>query len=127
MAKRGSNKALSVGQEDYIAKMYGGKRSPSSGGAENDQGDVRTPTELIEAKTTGGPGRVPKKKATIVRTFEKVFLEATSEGREAVLALRYFDPESPLADVRGWVDLAVRRMDQDAYRSNQLRDTANGN
>lgn len=122
MAKRGSNKALSVTQEDYIAKMYKGRRSPSSGGAENDQGDVRTPLDLIECKSSGGPGRVSNKKATIVRTFEKIFLEATSEGRSPVLALRYFDPDSPLSDTKGWVDLVVRRVEDDACRSKHLEE-----
>jgi hypothetical protein len=112
MAERGSKKARSVEQEDKIASLYGGKRSPSSGGAATDQGDVRSDRYLIECKMSGGPGAVshtPK----FVSDLEKVTEEAWSEGRTPMLALRYFDPESILADREGWIDLIVKRVIDD--------------
>lgn len=114
MANRGTNKRKSVDQEDFLAKTYGGRRSASSGGADNDQGDVRTPTLLLEAKVTGGPGKPLKPLPKFVKEFEKIAEEAYSEGRTPVLALRFFAPDSILADKRGWIDLAVRRVDDDA-------------
>lgn len=111
MAKRGSTKALSVEQENWIAKLYNGVRSASSGGADNDQGDVRTETELIECKVTGGPGRPAN--ATLLKTFEKIAEEAYSEGREPVVALRFYAPDSILSNSKGWVDLTVRRSRED--------------
>lgn len=113
MSVRGSSKALSVEHEEWIAKRYGGKRSASSGGADNDQGDVRTGEDLIECKLTGRPGAPAK--ATLLKTFEKVAQEAFSEGRDPVVALRFHAPESILADGDGWVDLTVRRSSDDAF------------
>ena len=101
-----------------MARTYGGRRSASSGAADNDQGDVRTPTLLIEAKVTGGPGQI-KPLPKFVREFEKITEEAWSEGREPVLALRYFAPDSILSDTRGWIDLAVRRVIDDAYEATE--------
>jgi hypothetical protein len=112
VAKKGTTKALSVEQEDFIARHYRGKRSASSGAADNDQGDVRCPTQLIECKMTGAPGKTPKK-AKLVREFEKIADEAWSEGRTPMMALRYFDPDSTLASRDGWVDLAVRLVRDD--------------
>lgn len=112
MAERGSKKELSVRQEDWIAAQYGGKRSASSGGAETDQGDVRAGLYLIECKLTGGPGK-PIKKNKLVRDMEKVTEEAWSEGRMPMVALRYYDPDSILADKHGWIDLIVRRVADD--------------
>lgn len=114
MAKRGTNKRKSVDQEDHLAGVYGGLRSASSGAADNDQGDIRSPTLLIEAKVTGGPGLPLKPLPKFVREFEKITEEAYSEGRIPVLALRFFAPESILADRRGWIDLALRRVSDDA-------------
>jgi len=111
MARRGSTKYLSVKHEDRIARLYGGKRSASSGGAETDQGDVRAPDYLIECKMTGGPGVV--KRSKLVSDMEKVTEEALSEGRTPMVALRYYDPDSILADREGWIDLIVRRVVDD--------------
>jgi hypothetical protein len=96
---------MSVDHEDYIARIYSGTRSPSSGAAAHDYGDVRTKDRLIECKSTRATGR-PK----ILKEFEKIAKEAFAEGREPTLALRYFAPESILADVDGWVDLIVQEI-----------------
>jgi hypothetical protein len=109
VAKRGSTKFLSVQQEDFIARNYHGRRSPSSGGAVTDQGDVRTPDYLIECKMSGGPGK-PVKTPKLVKDLEKVTEEAWSEGKTPLLALRYYDPDSILADRDGWIDLVVQRV-----------------
>jgi hypothetical protein len=126
MATRGSTKALSVIHEENIARQYEGKRSASSGAADNDQGDVRSPTLLIECKLTGGPGRTKSsKKAKLVRDMEKVAEEAWTEDREPVVCLRFFDPTSRLANGDGWVDLTVRLTHEDVHRDrlfNQVRD-----
>jgi hypothetical protein len=111
IAKRGSKKRLSVDHEAWIAQTYGGTRSPSSGGAAHDYGDVRCYDELIECKAT-----TQAAKTKILKEFEKIAREAYAEGRIPALALRYFDPESILADVDGWVDLIVRRVADDQAR-----------
>lgn len=106
MAKRGTTKRFSVDHEEAIALLYAGERSPSSGAAESDAGDVRSETYLIECKMTGAPGEV-RAKPKFLKDLEKVWEEATGEGRWPVLALRFFQPDSPLADRDGWVDLSV--------------------
>lgn len=108
MAPRGSRKRLSVDHEEAIARAYGGKRSPSSGGAAHDYGDVRCPDQLIECKAT-----MQETKPKVLKEFEKIAVEAYAEGREPALALRYFAPDSILADTDGWVDLMVRRVADD--------------
>lgn len=113
MAKRGSVKALSVEQEEHIARLYGGRRSASSGAADNDSGDVRASDHLFECKLTGGPGRPAK--STLLKQFEKVAQEAYAEGKDPVVALRFYSPDSPLANPKGWVDLVVRLAEEDAY------------
>lgn len=113
MAARGSTKKLSVDHEDWIADKYGGTRSKSSGGSDRDQGDVRCPhvqdrpALLIECKATMKPAK------KLIDEFEKITKEAYSEGRIPALALRYFAPDSILADVDGWVDLIVKRVADD--------------
>lgn len=119
MAKHGTSKALSILHEDKVAKDYNGKRSPSSGGADNDSGDVRTSVDLFECKMTGGPERT-NRKPKLLQTLEKITEEAYSEGRKPVLALRYFDTESILSDTDGWIDLIVRPLGDDAQSSAEL-------
>lgn len=120
MAKRGTVKRKSVDHEDHIAKVYSGRRSASSGGADNDNGDVRTAELLIECKVTGGPGEPIKPLPKFVREMEKITDEAMQEGREPILALRYFNPESILADKNGWIDLSVRRTRDDVSYESQV-------
>lgn len=103
MAKRGSTKDDSVRHEDHLAALFNGKRSRSSGAAVHDAGDVRTEYLLIECKMTRG--RKPK----FVTEFEKVAKEAWEEGKDPMLALRYYDPDSLLADSEGWIDLTLMR------------------
>lgn len=108
MAKKGSVKYFSVQHEDHIAKLFHGERSPSSGAAEHDGGDVRSDYILIECKMTGNPGAAASKPLPkFVREFEKIAKEAWEEGRTPMLALRYWSPDSVLAGPNGWVDLTL--------------------
>jgi hypothetical protein len=117
MAPRGSKKARSVEHEDFIADLYGGERSRSSGGADHQKGDVRLTDEdtLFECKTTGEPGKPAK--STLVKEMGKIADEAWATGRDPALALRFYMPDCELADNGGWVDLVVRLAGDDAYRS----------
>ncbi len=116
VSRRGSVKALSDEHEKYIERLYAGVQSPSSGAAITDAGDVRVKASglLIECKLTGTPGVLPKSKPKIVKEFEKIAQEAWAEGRDPVLCLRYYDPESPLANRKGWIDLSVKLTTDDA-------------
>lgn len=114
MAKKGSTKQTSLDQENYVAKAYSGKRSPSSGAADNDLGDVRTQADLIECKAKGSPLHPLKRIPVILQQFEQAAEDAHLEGLSPVLALRFYHPESPLANPKGWVDLSVRLLEEDA-------------
>lgn len=100
-ASRDSKKGLSVRHENFIAKLFGGRRSKSSGASVTDKGDVRTEHLLFECKMT------ETKKPTYVKQFEKIAQEAYEDGRTPMLALRFYDPGSLLADANGWIDLVM--------------------
>lgn len=117
MARKGTNKARSVEHEEFIARCYQGRRSPSSGAADHDEGDVKVGNAkvggiLFECKTTGDSEKPAK--ATIVTRMEKVAEEAWSAGYEPALALRFYKPDSRLANDKGFVDLVVRRVADDS-------------
>lgn len=124
MAVKGSKKARSIQQEDTVAVLYNGVRSPSSGAADNDQGDVRTSSQLIECKYTGGPEYDQRRidqglevvRTKLLKDMEKVTFEAWQEDREPVIALREWAPESKLAGSDGWVDFTVRIQHEDVHR-----------
>lgn len=98
---------LSREHEEFIAKLYDGKRSPSSGAASTDGGDVRSEDALFECKMAGEPGG-PDKGGILVKRMEKIADEAWEESRKPVLCLRYWNPSSILSDSDGWIDLTVR-------------------
>jgi len=116
MAKRGSTKALSVLQEERVARAYGGKRSPSSGGAVTDNGDVRVTAfnTLVECKHTGTYDKPSKSVSVKLSDLEKAHDEAAAEGKMVLVALSMYAPDSVLADRNGFVDLSVRLMRDDA-------------
>lgn len=97
-----------------MARKYGGRRSASSGAAEHDQGDIRTKDNLLEckgkfgARTGGKPVR-----SVLVDQFAKIADEAYSEMRIPGIALRFYMPESSLANAYGYVDLMVRLLEDD--------------
>jgi hypothetical protein len=127
LASRGSGKWFSLQQENRIAARYGGTVSPSSGGAESDQGDIRTNTDLIECKHTGKFDKPAKSISVKLADVEKIADEAWSEGRRATIALSLYAPDSPLAR-GGYVDLIVRHVEDDVtlmeteYRLRDLED-----
>jgi Holliday junction resolvase len=116
MARKGTKKARSVEHEEFIAKCYEGRRSPSSGAADHDAGDVKVGNArvggiLFECKTTGDAEKPAK--ATLVTRMEKIADEAWASGLEPALALRFYKPDSRLADSKGFIDLIVRRVADD--------------
>jgi hypothetical protein len=123
MATHGSTKELSVRHEVYIAQLYGGRRSASSGAAVTDQGDVYVPYEntLIECKVQCGELVGKPVRATLLRQFTKVAEEAAETLSEPAMALRFYAPDNFLANEEGWVDLTVRLTADDLYRSHVLR------
>jgi hypothetical protein len=87
MARQGTNKYASRKQEEYVARAYAGTFSPSSGAADNDAGDIRTPHQLLECKVTG----VAKPAASIsinIETWKKIQEEAWAEGKIPGMAMR---------------------------------------
>lgn len=112
---RGTSKQKSLDQENYVAKALDGRRSPSSGAADTDAGDVRTPFTLIECKCTGVPGHVKQPKHPsfnqMIAWLEKVSEEAWEEGKDPALAYRFYNPSSRFAKTSGWVDILIRPLD----------------
>lgn len=114
MAVKGSKKALSQEHEEYIAARYGGRRSPSSGAAFTDLGDVRGSDMLVECKGQFGERAGAKPvRSTLVNQFEKIADEAWQGDRTPAMALRFYVPDSPLADNLGYVDLIVKLLEDD--------------
>ncbi len=114
MAKRGSSKDRSIAQEEHVAKVMKGVRSPSSGASVSDQGDVRTHNGiyLIECKVRGQYDKPAKSISISMADLAKITDEAWSEGREPLMALRIIaDPDHPLADRDGHIDLIVCTLD----------------
>jgi hypothetical protein len=116
MTLPGIKKKLSREHEEYVARKYAGRRSPSSGASPTDQGDVRVAERdvLIECKGKFGErtGEKPVR-STLVTQMEKITDEAYAEGKDPVLALRFYMPDSPIADNYGYVDLVVRFLEDD--------------
>lgn len=106
MARRGSSKWFSVEHENFIAYLLGGRRTKASGASPHDLGDVNAPPWLVECKMTGNPSEVSRK-SKLVKDFEKIAVEAHKMGLNPMVAMRYFDPSSPIANNEGWVDLVV--------------------
>lgn len=123
MAKRGSKKALSVEQEEYVAAQYGGRRSRSSGASDTDKGDVRLDNgkTLFECKGKFGEraGQNPVR-STLLSDFEKIADEAYANDRDPAMALRFYKPDSPFANRDGYVDLVVRFLEDDVRTQGQL-------
>lgn len=120
-----TKKEVSVAHESYIARIYDGRRSRSSGAAHSDKGDVRANTSrtMFECKVTGEPGGV-EKRSTLLTVMEKTADEAWSEGKDPAVCLRLYNPSSPLANPEGWVDLTVRLTADDCVRERLLGDQA---
>lgn len=105
-------KGLSVEHESHVARRLGGRRSPSSGASDTDKGDVSTPEHLVECKGKFGQrtGQKPVR-SVLVTQMEKVADEAWSAGKEPLIALRFFMPDSTLSNNKGYVDLVVQPLE----------------
>lgn len=117
MAKRGTAKRLSVEQENWIAKIYRGRRSKSSGASPTDLGDVRIEDSSTLFECKGKWGELVDAKpvrSTLVSQFEKICDEAIQGAKEPAMALRFYMPNSPIANRDGFVDLTVRLTADDA-------------
>lgn len=108
--------------ERFIERVYGGQRTKGSGSTVAHKGDVRisTASELVECKLQGNPES--PRRTRLVKQLEKVANEAYEEGLDPVLAWRIFDPSSELANLDGYVDVAIRLVRDDARRSEELND-----
>lgn len=112
MARRGSTKWFSERQEERVAKVYGGERSPSSGAAVTDAGDVRMRenNNLCECKHAGTFEKPAKSISLRLKDLEKIADEAWAEGMEPMMVLTMYAPDSILADKDGEVSVSVRLM-----------------
>lgn len=115
MAPRGSKKFRSVEQEDYIAKKISGRRSPSSGAADKDDGDVKNEIFLVECKMTGTFDKPAKSISIKLNDLEKIVDEAYALGKTPMMSLRIHNRNSPLADADGNIDLMVNLLDDWIY------------
>lgn len=120
MARKGTCKARSVEQENRIAAMYCGIRSRSSGASVHDSGDVLAGSDLIECKTTGTYDK-PAKLPGFMKEFEKVAIEAIERGKDPVLCLQYYCPDSDIANRSGMVEVSVRFTTDDVKRASYCR------
>jgi hypothetical protein len=107
MARRGTSKRKSRDQEDFVAGCYDGVVSPSSGAADTDQGDVRSPVSLIECKAMGEEGKEDRPSLNQILTWlSEITYQAWEEGRDPVLCLRIWAENHPLSR-HGVLDLAI--------------------
>lgn len=97
--RAGTPKAASDLQERRLARELGGRTTPGSG-AGGMKGDVRTPDEMIEAKTTSKRQFILKLDA-----LEKLETEARASGKQPVLIVQFADSERPFLHHREWVVL----------------------
>jgi hypothetical protein len=116
MAKAGTSKQRSLDQENFISKLFRGRRTLASGASAHDPGDVVTEDELFECKQKGGAEKHATSMSVNLKIIEKTADEAWSIGKVPVLALRMYAPTSVLADRDGHVDLVVRLATDDAER-----------
>lgn len=116
MAKRGTSKWFSQLHEEFIARVYGGRSSPSSGGVVTDLGDVRTSDCLYECKHTGTFSKPAKSISLKLDHLEKIADEARAEGRSPAMCLRLYAPDSILSDYDGFVDITARLTADDLRR-----------
>jgi hypothetical protein len=108
MAKRGTVKALSVEHENFIAYLFGGKRSRSSGAAPGDPGDVRADPWLVECKMTGNPECGQQEIEARQRTSRRS--PKRRLRRESIRWWRYAGmTRFSLSNNEGWCDLVVMR------------------
>ena len=108
-----SVKRLSQLQEGRIAILYNGTVSPSSGGADTDEGDVKTLRDLFECKYSGKPGNDNPGVRLSASLLDKIHEEASEVGLRPAVAIRLYAPDSPQADKDGFVDWIARPIADD--------------
>lgn len=92
--------------ENYIAKMYGGRRSASSGASWSDRGDVRF--EVRDYEFTSECKATEKKSYSVkLETWLKIVEEAQEQNRRPCMFIR-FERESGEK-----IDLVLRSIDDD--------------
>lgn len=112
-------KELAKEHEHYIAKRYHGVRSLSSGASDHAKGDVKSRWDgtVFECKTQM---RQQHSKSKLVSQMEKCADEAWEQALDPAVSLRFWDPQSPLADFSGWIYITARLTEDDIDRSEQL-------
>lgn len=105
-------KSQSQDQEEMIANLYGGRRSPSSGASVLDDADVATTHDLMECKTTG-IGKPAQSIRVHLKDLERLFEKAAQTHRWPVLQIQIYNPDSPIADKDGMVNWALRPLEDD--------------
>lgn len=102
---------MSVQQEDYIAKRYNGRRSPSSGAQDVDRGDVRY-TVSVEYEDFPYTAECKATKAASISlkkdVWEKIREEAEDQERRPCMFLRFYDETTGES-----LDLVVRDVRDD--------------
>lgn len=123
MAVKGSKKDLSQEHENYVARRYAGRRSPSSGAAWTDIGDVKNEDYHIECKGRFGERAGDKPvRSVLVEQFAKTADEAWQSGRIPMMALRFYLPGHILADNYGYVDLVLKLLEDDLATVTELQE-----
>lgn len=128
MAERGSSKWFSVQAEDRFCRAYQMVRSPSSGASIRTKGDGKQKAgtrqvgqDLLGESKHKGSFTKPARSASIrLDDFEKLADEAYSENREPILHISLYEPDSPLANIDGYVDIIARLMSDDTRREQAI-------
>lgn len=71
--------------EEFIAKLYGGRRSKSSGASFHDPIDVTTDSMVIECEYT------ENKSYSLKKSFWKEVVNKTHSSKQPALAIRFLD------------------------------------
>ena len=105
-----TNKELSVKQETDIAKLYSGKRSPSSGAQPHDRGDVRYEIHLSDIFKYTAECKVTRARSfnLLKGTWDKIKEEAAEQDRRPCMFVRFYDGHSGRYE-----DLIIRSVDDD--------------
>jgi Holliday junction resolvase len=98
--------AMAQRHENHIAKMYEGRRSPSSGASWSDKGDVRFSVRDFEF--TSECKATEKKSYSIkVDTWNKIVEEAQEQNRRPCMFVRFQTESGKI------IDLVVRDINDD--------------
>jgi hypothetical protein len=106
-----TNKELSVKQETEIAKLYNGKRSPSSGAQPHDRGDVRYDVKIDQNtfKYTSECKVTRARSFNLMKnTWDKIEEEAAEQDRRPCMFVRFYDGHSGR-----YKDLIIRSVEDD--------------